>query len=409
MKTLILKSVVLGLSFVMTSSLLANEAIDLKEATLKQQGTLVAARFPIAMNTLDVLGARSNLTHSISLTGSESIPFDGDVQFQYHVTPSQPLVAMRVRGGSKGVINDRTQWQAQMALAGQSSFAANSVSDIRLWVDSAVLSYRYSDELQLQAGKVANPYKLNSGYDLFWDEDLTFEGVTARYDMNVSQDTHISFTGSAFLREASNVLTRGSDYLSNLHRVEGVDMEYHLGHALIAGAVEATMFHDEYNLNARLALFGMNARDLNAEDYELISQAPLAAQGGMNTEYSNYAILDILLGMDIKTLTMPVSLSVQILQNFAAEGSAMGYVIGGRLGDENKVNSIAAGYHRFSSSGHINMARYVDSNSGDWNAYYAGHHFELSYLVNPKMGIKGEYTHRDDSNHALFASVFMNI
>lgn len=69
-------------------------------------------------------------------------------------------------------------------------------SKYAVWLDRASLQWEaYTPDITLAAGRMANPF---AGSDLAWPDDLNFDGVTARYQLNLKDSQQLYATAGAF-------------------------------------------------------------------------------------------------------------------------------------------------------------------------------------------------------------------
>jgi hypothetical protein len=82
-------------------------------------------------------------------------------------------------------------------------------------LDRAFVDYRPADWIEVWAGRFANPWQYT---ELMWDDDINFDGVAARFNVNLTDNFSLFSTGGAFPIENTafnfpdNAVTKSSSH-----------------------------------------------------------------------------------------------------------------------------------------------------------------------------------------------------
>ncbi len=390
----------------------------------------------MAMNSLDAIKSFSSnrLIHkSISIPKKKEITgFDGDMRFRYQQVVSdqgQGGFFLRARAGYKGLLNNNIGWTFRVASSGTmdpqslgvtaSEQAMGGIKGKPLWLDLASISYYVSDDLKLGIGKMENPYYSQEKYNLLWDEDLTFEGLSLLYSKNFSDKHRVNINGSLFLRDpAVPFLTKGAKHDLNSSFIQISSSKYNFKRYLGAASIEYIMNEEQFDFKAGIATYYMNAKggwigESDTQKY-LQGNTIIDTNSAIPSHANDYGLLDVSLGIKFKDFWKPLSFSLQVLQNYMVQDDSFGFVAGGMVGDLNKKGFVFD-YYLFLLQKDVTIARYTDSDVYGSGVGFNGHRASLSYFFNSNMRLKAQYIMRNDNNnsvdsdHILYASLSFNI
>ena len=369
---------------------------------------------------------KQELTHRLEKPAGKSA-FTGDMRLRYQHsfldinTTKESGYFVRLRGAIAGGLSDALSWKFGMASGGwvnsnqeqyykEQRLGGFSVKP--LWFDTAVLSYQPTDHWTVQLGKMENPYFDSHRYNLIWDPDLNPEGLSIGYSTQFMKNHSVNFDLSSFLRDTALNCQLRPEALSGDQENACVYDKF-----LLAGSARFLMDYDNYDFRTGVSFYNIQSKGdwVSSEDQSVVSNS-LISDDSQKYLY-NYSILDIFFQMNLKNLWKPLSLSVQLVQNFAVQDASMGMIAGGFLGDRKKVHSWSLGYHFFQLDKDATLAKYTDSDVSDVGVNYSGHQVNLSYLLNRSTSLGLKYIARKDKsgedknkfNHIFYGSLSIQI
>ena len=358
--------------------------------------------------------AVKSLTHKSHV--EKNSPFSGDMRLRFQQSYGNELVSgyfIRIRGGTERFIHNTLGWDFGLASGGWIETSRDQrlggFDAKPLWFDKASIIFKPVRNLRLQLGKMDNPYYDPQRYNLIWDEDLKPEGISAGYILPFFNQYEAALNASVFLRDAA---FKGVDGL--LQANEKLVNQNSLDQFLAAGSALFLMDYKNYDFRAGLAFYGVQTEGGKMKRTDGRTGNSAVSSDTAKYKY-NYSILDIFLQMHLKSLWKPLSMSVQLVQNFAVQDSSMGVIAGGMLGNDKKVRSWVASYHFLKLERDATLAQYTDSDIGGQGANYSGHQVTAGWRFSPSTKVEMKYIFRKDDlekaslNHILFGSVSINI
>lgn len=405
-----------------------------------------------------------NLIQSLesnSLSRDSSFAFDGDMRFRYmsfveklHFTQALQL---RVRASLSGRINPRLSWGVKLASGGHvdnyrplSNYNQNQFvggfDGKPLWLSSAYASYSPLENAVVKIGKLDRvPFLDPLRWNPLWDEDLAPEGVSAHYRKSVQNRYAFDLKTSWFFvnpimpqitagddRARKNIRSQGSQKkLGFLLRDEWFSTQ---NKGMLSAEVQVLMSSRDYDLRTGFSYHNVqtkgalskterNSTTLVAEESSEGESASSDMHERRKLMY-NYSVADLFLQMNIKSIRIypvPLSVSVQLTQNFGAESNIgstenFGFVVGGVLGHFQRAGHLNFGYHFFQLPRDVTLSHFVDSDIGGTG--YTGHQLSARYYINKDMAFDFKYIMKMDSIkktssahllHQGFVSVLINI
>ena len=400
-----------------------------------------------------------NLVQSLdshSLNTNSSFAFDGDMRFRYISFFEEQLtqaLQLRVRASLEGRINPRLSWRIKLASGGhvdnyrplshynQNQFVGG-FDGKPLWLSSAYVSYSPLDNAVLKIGKLDRiPFLDSLRWNPLWDEDLAPEGVSAHYQKSVqNRYTFDLKTSWFFVNPVMPQITAGDDRARKNIRSSQKKLGFLLrdewfstqNTGMFSATAQALMSSRDYDL--RTGLNYHNVQTKGAFSKTERNSTTLAAEKSSEGESAspdpqeqrklmyNYSVIDLFLQMNIKSIRVypvPLSVSVQLTQNFGAESNItstenFGFVVGGVLGHFQRAGHLNFGYHFFQLPKDVTLSHFVDSDIGGTG--YTGHQLSARYYINKDMAFDFKYIMKMDSIkssasllHQGFVSVLINI
>ena len=397
---------------------------------------------------------------SHSLSADSSFAFDGDMRFRYmsffeeHLTQALQL---RVRASLEGRMNSRLSWGLKLASGGHvdnyqalSNYNQNQFvggfDGKPLWLSSAYISYSPIENAVFKVGKLDRvPFLDFLRWNPLWDEDLAPEGVSAHYRKSVQNRYTFDLKTSWFFvnpvmpqitagddRARKNIKSQGSQKkLGFLLRDEWFSTQ---NKGMFSATAQALMSSRDYDLRAGLNYHNVQTKGAFSETER--NSTALVAEASSEDETAsselserrklmyNYSVIDLFLQMSVKSIRVypiPLSVSVQLTQNFGAESNItstenFGFVVGGVLGHFQKAGHLNFGYHFFQLPKDVTLSHFVDSDIGGTG--YTGHQLSARYYINKDMAFDFKYIMKMDSIaktssspllHQGFVSVLINI
>ena len=400
---------------------------------------------------------------SDSLNSEDLFGFDGDMRFRYMNFFEQKLThafQLRVRGGFEGRINPQLAWSFKLASGGQGDNYQPILNYDQdqfvggfhgkpIWLSGAYVSYSPVENTVFKFGKLDRSPFLNSfQYNPLWDEDLAPEGLVAHYRKSVQSRYTFDLKASWFLvnpvlpQITASDMERQSDdskwegqkqSLKKLLRDEEWFNTQNKG--MFSASAQALMSNNDYNLRTGVSYHNVQTKGAFSETHrnstvlvqedsvgEDVSVLEQEMPGKRKLMY-NYSIIDLFLQMNIKSIRVypiPLSVSLQLTQNFGAESNftsteSFGFVVGGVLGHLQRTGHWNFGYHFFQLPKDVTLSHFVDSDIGGTG--YTGHQLAARYFINKDMAFDFKYIMKLDSIkaedakmlHQGFISILINI
>ena len=203
---------------------------------------------------------------------------------------------------------------------------------------------------------------------------------------------------------------------------------------MFSASAQALMSSNDYDLSAGASYHSVqtqgalsnskrNSTSVVENDSAKEEESVALMQEGVHRKLLyHYSVVDLFLQMNIKSIRLypvPLSLSLQLTQNFGAESNltsakSFGFVVGGVLGHPQRTGHWNLGYHFFQLPMDVTLSHFVDSDIGGTG--YTGHQLAARYFINKDMAFDFKYIMKMDSIyedvkvlHQGFISVLINI
>ncbi len=408
-------------------------------------------------------GQSNRLVQSLesdSLNSEDSFGFDGDMRFRYMNFFEQELThafQLRVRGGFEGHINPQMSWSFKLASGGQGDNYrpvlnydqdqfVGGFDGKPIWLSGAYVSYSPVENAVLKFGKLdRSPFLDSLRYNPLWDEDLAPEGVSAHYRKSVQNRYIFDLRTSWFFVNPVLPQITASDVERRHDGTELSSRKQSLGFLLrdeewfdaqnkgmFSASAQALMSNNDYDLRTGVSYHNVQTKGALSEsrrnsttvvENESVEESASAVEIPAQRKLMyNYSVIDLFLQMNIKSIRfypVPLSLSLQLTQNFGAESNftsaeSFGFIVGGVLGHSHRTGHWNLGYHFFQLPKDVTLSHFVDSDVGGTG--YTGHQIAARYFINKDMAFDFKYIMQMDSIHEDakmlhrgFVSVLINI
>ncbi len=392
-----------------------------------------------------------------SLKLEDSFGFGGDMRFRYMNFFEESLThafQLRVRGGFEGRINPRMSWGFKLASGGQGDNYRPVLNYDRdqfiggfdgksVWLSGAYLSYSPVENAVVQFGKLdKSPFLDPLRYNPLWDEDIAPEGLSAHYRTSVQNRYTFDLKTSWFFVNPVSPKITASGVERNK---DGAGQKSSLGFLLkdeewfdtqnkgmFSASGQALMSSNDYDLSVGVSYHNVQTKGAlskskrNSTTVVENSNVEEKTSSASPQEYRqllyHYSVVDLFLQMNVKSLQLypvPLSLSLQLTQNFGAESNltsaeSFGFVVGGVLGRPQRTGHLNLAYHFFQLPNDVTLSHFVDSDIGGTG--YTGHQLTARYFINEDMAFDFKYIMKMDSIHEDakilhqgFASVLIKI
>jgi hypothetical protein len=257
-----------------------------------------------------------------------------------------------------------------------------------LWVDLAYIEYKVLfNNGKFVGGKMKNPFEVVGGSQLVWDSDLTPEGWSGNFSLDLTPDTKAFLnTGGFWIRENS----------------ANIDPQMYGAQAVIKTKLDAL---------AITAGFGYF-------DYvNTISQAPFDFKGTSTTGYgntitnfkyaNNYMLGEGILALSQTVMDLPVTLYADWVLNNGANHFNRAYLVGLVLNKAKNEGSWEFGYNFRQLEKDSVVGAFCDSDFAGGGTNADGHQAYVTYV--PADGVKTSLTFfRDRKNLDKTLNPFYN-
>ena len=381
-----------------------------------------------ASNEKNQAGNRLSYDLSSSKTSfaQERNGFEGDMRFRYlqHIGSemSYPDFHLLFKGGWFAQLTPQLGWNFQLAsggwvqnVHGQKKSKVDRFGGKSVWLNGASLSYSPWESYEIELGKMSSYFDFER-QNLIWDEDLAPEGLSLVYHKSFFDRYVVDLkAGWLLIHSVSPLIAGHGASRVDLTREEINSEEQELIHSenrgmLTAGA-QVLMDYEDYDFTAGASYYRAGLKGVSP---------PLYTTNSVDKDRKyryDYSIVDLFLQLAINRARFPLSLSIQLVQNFGVESGwikpeSFGYITGGFFGRKDP-KSFNFEYSFFKLPTDVTMSHFVDSDIGGTG--YAGHQLAVSYFFNKSVSAELKYILRTDSrgskplNHIAFCSLSMQI
>ena len=194
--------------------------------------------------------------------------------------------------------------------------------------------------------------------------------------------------------------------------------DYGFHRYMLAGATQFSMIYDDYDFITQVAFYNIHSKNmpLSVQDRSQLSNTVRDGSESVVRYERDFSILDISLQMKIKNFWKPFTTSIQLVQNFSANGEEFGVVAGGIFGDSYRSGAWNLGYHYFKLNRDVTISHFTDSDIGGLGTGYDGHNVSAHYFLNKSIQLGAKYILRNDdefagnkTDHIFFGSLTVRI
>lgn len=324
----------------------------------------------------------------------------GDLRYRHeNVDPEEAVTdqtrhRVRARFGFAAKVNDTVTGTVQLATTGGLNTTTNQ-TDPRstnqtlgngwdrkaVGIDLAFLDWKAADGLNLQFGKMPQPFAKTGSY--FWDNDITPEGIAAKFSRG-------TFFGSAFNYWLSE---RGTASDAKLTGVQ-IGMTGNVGAAKLTGAVG---YFDVSNVKGEITTQRSAGATVSACSANTAffggpqGNTTVADASGCATLVNDYNMLEAQLQAEMKVGAQPLTLFADYIQNQEADDLDTGYAFGVTLGKASNPHTWEIGYIWQKTEKDAQFGQFEDSDFGGGVTDVNGSALKVGYAVAKNWVLNGTY------------------
>lgn len=313
-----------------------------------------------------------------SISWVQDLEIGGDFRFRYDQIDQdgkneRNRNRLRVRLNIKAKINDDVDFYGRLASGAGEPASTNQTMDGSwtgkgIWIDRAYLNWKLNDNINVLAGKMANPFYAPGKSQLLWDGDLNPEGGAVQYNGNLGGMKVFANAAAMWVEENSSEADQGMFGIQ-----AGFITDISLG-KLTAGAG-----YFDYGNTSDTATFYDSSKSFG--------NTTLASG-----EYAyDYNLLEGFAEMSFNTET-PVSIFADYVNNTASDVEQdTAWLIGGQLGKAKSKGSWQLGYNYRDVESDAVIGAFSDSDFIGGGTNGKGHMFQGKYAIADNMAIGATY------------------
>ena len=300
---------------------------------------------------------------------SERITFEGDFRLRHEAIveePGEDRDRQRYRGrfGLSAKLTDKVEFGLRLATGDGNPASTNldfgesfSASDIR--IDRGYLKWAATDELELVAGEMKNPFFLTGDTALMWDSDVDPQGIAAKFE-----------SGPFFGRAGGFLLDYRADGVKSRLYAAQAGVTFDVAGSTVSAGVGWFDFTDIAN---NTPLYGDDAKG-NSVDIE-------------GRYIFDYDIGEIFAEYESTLGNWPLTVFAEWTRNTRAPPADTAYSFGASLGKAEKARSAELSWEWRDTEADALLAIFTDSNLADGRTDSSGHVFKGDYMLTDHVSV----------------------
>ena len=324
----------------------------------------------------------------------------GDLRYRHeNVDPEEAVTdqtrhRVRARFGFAAKVNDSLTATVQLATTGGLTTATNQ-TDPRstnqtlgngwdrkaIGIDLAYADWKAADGLNLMFGKMPQPFVKTGSY--FWDNDITPEGIAAKFARGPFFATAYGFWLSE-RSAATDATLLGAQ----------IGMTGNVGGAKLTGAVS---YYDVGAVQDEITTFRAASSTATACAFNTAffggpqGNTTVADADGCAHLLNDYNMIQALVQAEMKVGSQPLTLFADYIQNQEADDLDKGYALGVTLGKASNPGTWEVGYVWQKTEKDAQFGQFVDSDFGGGVTDVDGSVFKVGYAVAKNWALNGTY------------------